>query len=223
MGQRGGPHRAELLIHPLPEVGYPHSARVGALLRVSCWGAHPGRPERTVLHRRTAGDPFRLARRSSRTRPLVVAAAGSLIRYSLESGVGRMGCPAGSLPGQGGLRSSLVVAQVGGLRTEDALDLGCRVAVGKLTTRSVQPGNDRCADTAGRCVRSLARNSTWSVKMLSPSRPRPLTPNSFLIEEARVDRGGEHARGPDGVDGAQRPVALPGRLRRANSVRAPSG
>ena len=34
MGQCGGPHRTELLVHPLPEVGYPHSARLSARLRV---------------------------------------------------------------------------------------------------------------------------------------------------------------------------------------------
>jgi hypothetical protein len=34
MGQRGGPYRPELLVHPLPEMGYPHSARLGARLRV---------------------------------------------------------------------------------------------------------------------------------------------------------------------------------------------
>lgn len=33
MGQRGGSDRSELLVHPLPEVGYPHSARLGARLR----------------------------------------------------------------------------------------------------------------------------------------------------------------------------------------------
>jgi hypothetical protein len=34
MSQRGGPYRPELLVHPLPEMGYPHSARLGARLRV---------------------------------------------------------------------------------------------------------------------------------------------------------------------------------------------
>ena len=38
LGQRGGPHRAELLVHPLPKVGYPHFARLGALLRVTVMG-----------------------------------------------------------------------------------------------------------------------------------------------------------------------------------------
>ncbi len=33
MGQRGSSHRAELLIHPLPEVGYPHSLRLCARLQ----------------------------------------------------------------------------------------------------------------------------------------------------------------------------------------------
>ena len=34
MGQCSGSHRPELLVHPLPEVGYPHSARLGAHVRV---------------------------------------------------------------------------------------------------------------------------------------------------------------------------------------------
>ncbi len=34
MGQRSRPDRTELLVHPLPEVGYPHSARLGVRLRV---------------------------------------------------------------------------------------------------------------------------------------------------------------------------------------------
>lgn len=35
MGQRGGPDRAELLIHSLPEMGYPHPSRLGALPGIS--------------------------------------------------------------------------------------------------------------------------------------------------------------------------------------------
>jgi hypothetical protein len=38
MGQRGRPDRAELLVHPLSEVGYPHLARLGARLRVTVMG-----------------------------------------------------------------------------------------------------------------------------------------------------------------------------------------
>ena len=36
MGQRGGPDRAELLVHPLPKMGYPHPSRLGAGPEISC-------------------------------------------------------------------------------------------------------------------------------------------------------------------------------------------
>ena len=71
MSQRGGPYRPELLVHPLPEMGYPHSARLGARLRVYREG---------VL---TQGDPTGL---SSTTGQLVIlfgllAALVVLIRW----------------------------------------------------------------------------------------------------------------------------------------------
>jgi hypothetical protein len=83
---------------------------------------------------------------------------------------------AGPLPRRGGLHAGLVFAQVGVLLAEDVRDLGSRVRRWVSSQRdpsssAMLPGNSRCADTSGRAERSSARNSIWSVKMLSRSQP----------------------------------------------------